>query len=232
MQAALSSSLRIIENKAQPVRQGIACVLDKIVLEGRIAARVGKSWLCIVGLAVGIFTYRKYLVNKQAALGKNTLPRASDCIEDTLEVEEDSARELVSQEGARQFRVKAALFPSKENENLGKAASILAEPTNKPLAKRKTRLRPNCTGKFIRVVRAEIKAQMGTPTPSAANEAVIRHMMAKYCSSHNIRTTSYAHLVSRVVREVMTPYPGDQAEVERANSIVNRIHNWLVQYRK
>nr|AJM87493.1 putative 25K replicase component [Carrot red leaf luteovirus associated RNA] len=201
---------------------------NKLATAGKISATCG----LVVAAGFSLYAYRKVCINKLELVRVNTVPLPDDCIEDALEMEDDAASELVQAKIAKEAAIAAALEPTKPAEQFAAAAKIRAQPPPNPLAKRMNRLRPGSTGKFIRVVRAEIKAQMGTPTITAANEAVIRHMLSKYCAVRNIRTSSYAHLVSRVVREVMTPYPGDSEQVERASSVVNRIHNWLVQYKK
>nr|AAB82542.1 unknown protein [Carrot red leaf luteovirus associated RNA] len=218
--------------ETQPAVSKLVGLLPKISSKIIDAAKVPATCGLIVAAGLGLYAYRKVCINRLELVRENTTPRPADCIEDVLEVEEDAAAELTLAKIAKEAAMEAALNPGEITERVRDAAKINAQPSANPLTKRKTRVRPNKTGQFIRVLRAEIKAQMGTPTITAANEAVIRHMISKFCASHNIRTTSYAHLISRVVREVMTPYPGDAEEVERANSVVNRIHNWLVQYRK
>nr|AJM87499.1 putative 25K replicase component [Carrot red leaf luteovirus associated RNA] len=218
--------------KTQPAVSKLVGLLPKISSKIIDAAKVPATCGLIVAAGLGLYAYRKVCINRLELVRENTTPRPADCIEDVLEVEEDAAAELTLAKIAKEAAMEAALNPGEITERVRDAAKINAQPSANPLTKRKTRVRPNKTGQFIRVLRAEIKAQMGTPTITAANEAVIRHMISKFCASHNIRTTSYAHLISRVVREIMTPYPGDAEEVERANSVVNRIHNWLVQYRK
>nr|SCM65829.1 unnamed protein product [Carrot red leaf virus associated RNA] len=216
----------------QPAVSKLVGLLPKLSSRLIDAAKVPATCGLIVAAGLGLYAYRQVCINKLELVRENTTPRPTDCIEDVLEVEEDAAADLTLAKIAKEAAMEAALNPGEVMERVREAAKINAQPSTNPLAKRRTRLRPNKTGQFIRVLRAEIKSQMGTPTITAANEAVIRHMISKFCASHNIRTTSYAHLISRVVREVMTPYPGDAEEVERANSVVNRIHNWLVQYRK
>nr|AJM87502.1 putative 25K replicase component [Carrot red leaf luteovirus associated RNA] len=218
--------------ETQPAVSKLVGLLPKISSKIIDAAKVPATCGLIVAAGLGLYAYRKVCINRLELVRENTTPRPADCIEDVLEVEEDAAAELTLAKIAKEAAMEAALNPGEITERVRDAAKINAQPSANPLTKRKTRVRPNKTGQFIRVLRAEIKAQMGTPTITAANEAVIRHMISKFCASHNIRTTSYAHLISRVVREIMTPYPGDAEEVERANSVVNRIHNWLVQYRK
>nr|QRI93684.1 hypothetical protein [Pod Pepper vein yellows virus-associated RNA] len=91
------------------------------------------------------------------------------------------------------------------------------------------RVRPNATNKFIRVLRAEVKATVGTPAYTAANVAVIRHIVEKYAKEYNIRTSSYSHLLGDVVSAVMTPYKSEYRQTAYCGSLTSRLRRWLVE---
>nr|QOY47087.1 ORF 1 protein [Beet western yellows virus associated RNA]QOY47089.1 ORF 1 protein [Beet western yellows virus associated RNA] len=91
------------------------------------------------------------------------------------------------------------------------------------------RVRPSRTQAFIRVLRAEVKAEMGTPAYNAANVAVIRHMVDRYCRERNIRKTSYAHLLADVVAAVFVPYKAEYRQAAASGSLANRLRRWFVE---
>nr|QOY47100.1 ORF 1 protein [Turnip yellows virus associated RNA] len=91
------------------------------------------------------------------------------------------------------------------------------------------RVRPTRTQGFIRVLRAEVKAEMGTPAYTAANVAVIRHMVDRYCRERNIRKTSYAHIMADVVAAVFVPYKAEYRQAAASGSLANRLRRWFVE---
>nr|UKD40744.1 P1a [Tobacco vein distorting virus-associated RNA]UZQ18743.1 P1a [Tobacco vein distorting virus-associated RNA] len=91
------------------------------------------------------------------------------------------------------------------------------------------RVRPNSTARFIRVLRAEVKATVGTPTYTAANVAVIRHIVEKFAKEYNIRTSSYSHLMGDVISAVMTPYKSEYRQAAYCGSLTSRLRRWLVE---
>lgn len=95
--------------------------------------------------------------------------------------------------------------------------------------KLKRRVRPSATNKFIRVLRAEVKSTVGTPSYTAANVAVIRHIVDKYAEEYNIRKSSYSHLLGDVISAVMTPYRAEYRQTAYCGSLTSRLRRWLVE---
>ncbi|QOJ53930.1 hypothetical protein [Pepper vein yellows virus-associated RNA] len=111
-------------------------------------------------------------------------------------------------------------------------AEPLIERSKAQLAMRrklKRRVRPSATNKFIRVLRAEVKSTVGTPSYTAANVAVIRHIVDKYAEEYNIRKSSYSHLLGDVISAVMTPYKAEYRQTAYCGSLTSRLRRWLVE---
>jgi len=90
------------------------------------------------------------------------------------------------------------------------------------------RVRRSKTKQFISCLRAHVKAEMGTPTYTTANMAVIRHIAIQYCREYNVRPESYAHLLDTVVQQVFEPYKSEYKRAIGCGSMLSRLKRWFL----
>jgi hypothetical protein len=90
------------------------------------------------------------------------------------------------------------------------------------------RVRRSKTRQFIACLRAHVKAEMGTPTYTTANVAVIRHICIQYCKEYNVRRESYAHLLDAVVEQVFEPYRSEYKRALSCGSMYSRLKRWFL----
>ena len=213
----LSSSIRFLYNTVRVALIKLVGMAKGLLISNKLA------------LGVGIVSYLAYQVAKSWVAEKFSTSIENHDFEPEGDPEDDvlfeNDAELEANNEQFEQYINAIRTDNRVEERANKERMTRTQNGTK-------RVRPRSRHYLIRRIRAEIKAEMGMPMLTEANEKTIRYKALRYCEKRNIRYSDVAPLMSEIVDGVFTPYQSELRSLAYRNTWKFRLAQWVIGKRK